>query len=436
MPLRGGADATVTSMRPLVLGLDGGNTKSVAVVAGIDGEVLGTGRAGCGDIYGSTVDAALAELDAAIEGALREAGASHANVVAAGCSLAGADWPEDFVLLEGEMRRRLPRVEQVVVVNDAIGALRAGTVDGEGVAVVVGTGSAIGARSGGTTWHASFWGEDGGAGTLGRAALRALVRSDLGLDPPVGFTSRALDVFDVSSVEALLYEATRRGGSRTLLAGLAPTLLDAADAGDPVGRDIVVRVGRVLGEYARLAARRVGLGEGGFPVVLAGGVFRHPSMLIRDEIRSALPGAASRRERVRTGRRGAAPRVRSVGERPRPGPTPALAPPPRAVRKPRRRSRHRHPAGKPGRSDGRRWLSRRPCARRATPKRPSPWTSSCSGRGDRAMRRRSSRSARTRRSRAGSRSLSRSGPPMPMRSSRTPSRCGAMAPVRRSRSSI
>jgi N-acetylglucosamine kinase-like BadF-type ATPase len=38
----------------LVLGVDGGNTKTLALVAREDGAVIGTGRAGCGDIYGST----------------------------------------------------------------------------------------------------------------------------------------------------------------------------------------------------------------------------------------------------------------------------------------------------------------------------------------------------------------------------------------------
>jgi N-acetylglucosamine kinase-like BadF-type ATPase len=275
----------------IVLGLDGGNTKTVAIVAGLDGVVLGTGRGGCGDIYAPTPEAAFVEIDAAIDGALAEAGRSRDDVVAAGCSLAGADWPEDFDLLDREMRRRLPNVTEVVIVNDGLGALRAGTSDGEGVAVVCGTGSAIGARHGSAVWHASFWGEDGGASTLGRAAQRALVRSDLGIDPPLGFTRAALEVIGVPTVEALLHRVTRRGAPRTLLARLAPVVLDAADAGDPVARDIVLATGRVLGEYARVAARRVGLGETTYPLVVAGGVFQHPSRLFRDEIAAALPEA-------------------------------------------------------------------------------------------------------------------------------------------------
>jgi len=38
----------------LVLGVDAGNTKTIALVARDNGEILGYGRSGCGDIYGAT----------------------------------------------------------------------------------------------------------------------------------------------------------------------------------------------------------------------------------------------------------------------------------------------------------------------------------------------------------------------------------------------
>src|SRR6185436_21005345 len=59
------------------LGLDGGNTKTIAVVgvAGPDGraEVRGVGRAGCADIYGApSPAAALEQMEAAVAKALAE----------------------------------------------------------------------------------------------------------------------------------------------------------------------------------------------------------------------------------------------------------------------------------------------------------------------------------------------------------------------------
>jgi N-acetylglucosamine kinase-like BadF-type ATPase len=177
------------------------------------------------------------------------------------------------------------------VVNDSIGALRAGTPDGIGVSIVCGTGSSIGARAGGATWHASFWGEDNGAVALGRAGLRAVVRSELGLDPPTDLAPRALAAFEVATVDALLHTVTRRGTATSIVAGLAPVVLEAADAGDAAALGIVTRSGSTLGSYARVAAERVGLDDRPFALVLAGGVFRHPSLVLRGSIASALPRA-------------------------------------------------------------------------------------------------------------------------------------------------
>ena len=57
----------------VVLGVDGGNTKSVAVVVDEDGAVLGRGQSGCSDIYGAAsleeamVEAWKQEVGTAIE---------------------------------------------------------------------------------------------------------------------------------------------------------------------------------------------------------------------------------------------------------------------------------------------------------------------------------------------------------------------------------
>jgi hypothetical protein len=55
-------------------------------------------------------------------------------------------------------------------------------------------------------------------------------------------------------------------------------------AGDAAARKIVRDHGCALGEYARIAARKVGIEGTPFPLVLAGGVLRHPSTLLPDTI--------------------------------------------------------------------------------------------------------------------------------------------------------
>jgi N-acetylglucosamine kinase-like BadF-type ATPase len=280
-------------MRSLLLGVDGGNTKTVALVADAGGHIIGFARSGCSDIYGAGPEAGLAELDQAVNGALQRANARPEDVLVAAFSLAGADWPEDFAFLRSQITHRLHRLQALILVNDAIGALRAGTADGVGVSVVCGTGSAIGAKSAdGKAWHASFWGEDLGAVTIGQRAIRSIIRSELGLQPPTGLTARALDALGAMSVQELLHAVTRRGAQPSrFLAGLAQHVLDAAEDDDTMARRIVEDMGVALGSYAGAAARQVGLSDGPFTLVLAGGVFRHPSTTLRAAILSAVPMA-------------------------------------------------------------------------------------------------------------------------------------------------
>jgi N-acetylglucosamine kinase-like BadF-type ATPase len=281
------------------LGVDGGNSKTLAVVAALDGRARGVGKAGPSDIHSDPPPVALEQLERAVAAALADAGIDAGAVDAAAFSLAGADYAEDFALLEDELPRRLGLGCVPFVVNDSIGALRAGAPDWTGISVVSGTYNAVGARSAdGRVFHHGFWPDGVGGRDLGRHALKAVYRADLGLGPATALTERALELFKVHDVTALLYAFTRRGGlPESESDRLAPAVLDLADEGDPVARSIVSAGGRMLGRQARVSAARIELPIEGTRVVLAGSVFAHPTALLADSVMAELPGA----EQVRHG---------------------------------------------------------------------------------------------------------------------------------------
>lgn len=280
-----------------LLGVDAGNTKTIALVARLDGTVVGAGRAGCGDIYGaSSAEAALTEVDRAVCDATAAAGASLAAVGAGAFSLAGADWPEDFDFLHAAMRRQ-GYAQRIAVYNDALGALWAGAPHGPAVVVACGTGAAIAARNAaGATWHTSHWQEPHGSHQLSFKVLRATCRAELGIDPPTRLSVRMLDLFSMDQVEQVLHLFTARGAAWPAPARrLAGILLDEAHHGDATARRIVLEHGAALGDYALAAARKVGLEKQLFTLVLTGGLLRHPSPLLSDaivsQVRSASPEA-------------------------------------------------------------------------------------------------------------------------------------------------
>jgi N-acetylglucosamine kinase-like BadF-type ATPase len=269
-----------------VLGVDAGNTKTVTLVGALDGTIHGVGRGGCGDIYGAvSAEAALSEIEGAVTQALGMAGVLPGALGVGAFSLAGADWPEDFEFLRAEMEER-GFGGQVIVVNDALGALRAGTPDGTGVVIACGTGTAIGARSpSGLAWHTSHWQEPHGSHHMSMKALRAIYRADLGIDPPTALTPALLTYFGKESVEEILHIFSARLAKPQVNWGaLARILLEAAQAGDATALRLVREHGEGLGDYALAAARKVGIEGTPFTLALAGGVLRHPSPVMPDAI--------------------------------------------------------------------------------------------------------------------------------------------------------
>jgi N-acetylglucosamine kinase-like BadF-type ATPase len=181
-------------------------------------------------------------------------------------------------------------------VNDAIGAIRSGPDDGVGCSLVCGTGTALGARAGdGRVWHMSFLAAPTFTTDLTRATLDAAVRSQLGLLPPSSLPARVAAAFGAADAIGAIERVTGRGPRppRVSLGGL---LLDCASEGDELALERLHWVAGESAAYLRVAARGCGLGEP-TPITLAGGVMRHPSLLLVDALAAALPGCELTRAR-------------------------------------------------------------------------------------------------------------------------------------------
>ena len=203
--------------------------------------MLGAGRSGSSDIHAtSEPDVAVDRVADAVRQALDAAGAMGGDLAQGAFGLCGADWPEDMVLYREGLTARLGLRRTPIVVNDALGALRVGTPDGIGVSLVIGTGGAIGARGPtGATWFSGMRLEPSGAVELGRLAYARIIRGAYGAGPVPDFLGPALETHGVATVEELVKAITERdtGTGDRGLARLAPVLLEAGHAGDPMARD-------------------------------------------------------------------------------------------------------------------------------------------------------------------------------------------------------
>jgi N-acetylmuramic acid 6-phosphate etherase len=261
----------------LYLGIDGGGTHTVALLAGRTAcgwEVLGRGTAGPSNRQAVGTERALAALDEAVSAAFAAAGRTRGPAAAACLGLAGADRPDDQAVIR-DWAGRVRLAERVDVTSDAAILLAAGTPEGWGLVLIAGTGSiAFGRTADDRPARAGGWGhllgDEGSGYALAMAGLQAVARAADGRRPATRLTEGLLKRLGLSQPQDLIAAVYRGGRDRADLAALAPLVVEAAE-GDAVAAGIVEEGARELSAAGAVVVRQLGW-ESPVPVALAGGL--------------------------------------------------------------------------------------------------------------------------------------------------------------------
>lgn len=280
----------------VVLGLDGGGTKTHVVVADEAGALLGAAAGEAANWEDVGMEAAAGAIRAVTLEALQSSGLAPGALDASVFGLAGNDWPSDHDRLAAiPASLGLGGVQEIV--NDSFVALRAGANHPWGVVVVAGTGTVVAGRNEAgeefrTLGLGPMFGDWGGSSEISEEAIRGIAEAYTGLGPATSLTDRFAAAMDRSSIADLLEYASRQ---LPPTAHLAPLVLEAAEDGDAVARSIAERAGTSLGASAGLVTRRLGMHDGHVEVVLAGGVLRAESRILeqalKKELRRSAPAA-------------------------------------------------------------------------------------------------------------------------------------------------
>lgn len=286
----------------MVLGVDGGASKTLCLVGSGDGRILGWGRAGPSNHQGCGLSQAVSAIVEAVRQARASAGVGSERVELGVFCLAGADLPEDYAMLTQALERE-KLVQRVVVRNDTLGALRSGLSRPWGVVVVCGTGfNAAGVAPDGREivlpglgYMSGDW---GGGSQISQEIVRRAMRGWDGRDRETALLPLVLTRFSCASPEDLmraLYKGTI--DSRKLL-DLVPLLFEAAFQGDEVACALVREIGTEVGVTARTLIRRLSLERTDVELVLAGSVFKAVGPLLVDVVRAVVHEAAPRAQIV------------------------------------------------------------------------------------------------------------------------------------------
>lgn len=275
------------------LGLDAGGTKTFALAGDDSGRVLGFGRAGAGNYECYGVDAAYKEIKKAIDGALETAGLTLDQIAGIGMGVAGADLPEDYVMLEQELFTPLLGAMPRVFRNDSMGGLRGGTKDPFGIVIACGTGCVCaGVNRAGKEMRVGGISEEFGdmvsGWSIGTEGLKAMWRSRDGIMGPTLLTQKFVERSGCADVDALFREMYYRRITYDDLQPMAKLVFDAAYAGDAAACDILEWGGKYLGEMVLGVARQLDMCRDTFDVVMTGSVFKGISPVMMDAMTTRI----------------------------------------------------------------------------------------------------------------------------------------------------
>ena len=297
------------------VGVDGGGTRSRALVGDATGREFGAADGGPG-----LIDPADPRVAAVAVAAVAREAARHARVRlparALWAGLAGAGNERGRAAVEEELRGA-GLARRVVVGSDVEAAHADAFGEGPGVLLVAGTGSvarAVDPRGDVVTvggWGALLGDESGGYG-IGLDGIRAVLRSADGREPPTDLTGALLSETGTAGPRELAGWAV--GASKGDIAALSVAVAKVSKAGDVVAARAIHRALCAVREHLEAVLGRTSGWGGRAPVAFVGGLIREGGVLREAVAEAAVEvGYEVRREEV-VPERGALRRAVGVGD--------------------------------------------------------------------------------------------------------------------------
>jgi N-acetylglucosamine kinase-like BadF-type ATPase len=284
-----------------LLGMDVGGTKTDCIIADEHGKILSVARSGTGSYEYFGVELARKENEKAIREALKHAQLKLSDISYVGLGVAGADLPEDFVMLEKEIYTPLFKGIPRVFHNDSIAALKGGMKGKDGIVIICGTGAiAAGLSAKGETARAGGLGAeytDAWTGqTLGQEGLRCVWRAMEGIIPPTRLTDFFVQRSGYKDAKTLFQKIYRGEMPDDLLEPKAQLVFNAALDGDSMACDILLDAGKFLGQMVNAAARKLKFKKQQIEIIMVGSVFSEGAPVLMDamveSIRECIPNTA------------------------------------------------------------------------------------------------------------------------------------------------
>ena len=304
----------------IVVGVDGGGSKTRAIVADEHGGQLGEVVGPASGVKPGQAEASAEVIAATVRDALASCEMTHVvpKVICVGVAGVARD-QERQALWQALVSRELG--EEIVVHPDFSIALDDAFGDGPGILLISGTGSvAFGRSPSGTIARCGGWGavigDEGSGAWVGRRALSVVTASADGREPETALMGAVLTAAQVNDPRELVAWAAQATPAQ--LATLAPVVSSVAEAGDLRANALISLAVEELVLHVRALARQLfGDERAAAPVAFSGGMLTRGTPLrkrLEHRLRSAVPGAQVQTAEVDAARGAVRGALRFLGE--------------------------------------------------------------------------------------------------------------------------
>ena len=259
-----------------VIGIDGGATKTAAVVCDLKKSILAEAHTGGSNALNIGFDTAAQTILDLIEECRRTLDCTISRFGSIVAGLAGMGREADRLDMESLLKKiaveRGWHLTDVSVESDARITLEGAFGGKPGIVIIAGTGSLVVAKDAKGAMHrAGGWGriigDDGSAYDIGREALRAVAHAIDGTGPKTALTKLLAVNFNLDSQESIINAVYKNSFD---IAGIAPFVIQAAGKSDAAADEILRKEAFLLADGVGVLLRHVR--SKNVPLAFAGGL--------------------------------------------------------------------------------------------------------------------------------------------------------------------
>jgi len=287
-----------------VIGMDGGGTKTAAMIADLNGNILSEIVGGPANFQVIGVETVANTVIDLITQCCESVGCRYENIIAVMLGFAGAGRPVDQKRMHDGLRavaaQKQIHLKKVIVDSDARIALEGAFRGDAGMILIAGTGSIMFGKDANGNIHrvggwGRFLGDEGSGYSIGREGLVAVVRHYDGRGKATLLTKLVAEQFHLTD-QTIVAEVYKNNFD---IASIAPLVFQAAEQGDAVCNAIVNKAVDELLLHIKAMLLKINV-AGTVKLAFIGGLLTHENMLSRmlrkkiEEVAQTAPFGATK----------------------------------------------------------------------------------------------------------------------------------------------